>query len=227
MPLPPPGKSTPKGEAVARTGVASGRPRPPVSQRNILSGQTLYFVVSVALAAGLIAAVFLANANPHYNITGPPRTCSPSNGDVIGSCFAMGAPYHRTCPADASFATVGCSAGDSLYTLTIEQSTLTFGQVALKVISPAGTVFSETGSSPGFSVLSLTGTVEAFWIATTGGVNMSSDWSYGPGGSDSSPLTTTMSIDVDVGTANLTGQGYSVLAFSPQGEWYSTADTLP
>jgi hypothetical protein len=56
---------------------------------------------------------------------------------------------------------------------------------------------------------------------------MSSGWSYETGASNSTPLTEVYTIEVDVGTSNLTGLGYGLLAFSPDNEWYTTAVALP
>jgi hypothetical protein len=211
-----------------RAGVAVSDQAPAQApRRDLFSGRTLYFVVMLAIASSLVAIVFLTSAPPQSNTTGPPHTCSSYGGDVVASCFRVGAPTHKTCPSSATFATAGCTAGDSLYTFTIEQSTVTFGDVALRVIASTGAVFSESGGGPGFSVLSLTGTVEAYWSATSGVMNMSSGWSYVSGGSNSTPITTTETIDVDVGTANLTGQGYALLAFNPEGAWNATPVTLP
>ena len=103
----------------------------------------------------------------------------------IGSAFTTGKATAGTCAATSSQAlgasaiTGGCKAGDFIYTLTIESSTVTFGSVLFQVKTSSGGVFTGGGASSSFAVLDPTGHVAADTV-TGATVTMTSTWSgYG------------------------------------------------
>ncbi len=64
----------------------------------------------------------------------------------------------------------------------------------------------------GFSILNSNGTVVAQYAAVGGSMGMSSDWTLGSGVTDGTPLNTTDSIVIDMGTQNPTGLGLQFVA---------------
>ena len=128
----------------------------------------------------------------------------------IGSAFAVGSPIFSTCAAGSTFAANGCTAGDFTYSLTIEASAVTFADVLFEVRTDVGSVY--TISSPGgFSVVGITGTVEASYaVGGSSQLVMMTGFTYfGSGVSPSTPLTSLDTILIDMGTVNPVGTGLS------------------
>jgi flagellin-like protein len=142
----------------------------------------------------------------------------------IGSAFATGRATGGTCAAGsgqslgAAAITGGCKAGDFVYTVTIESSTVTFDSVLFQVKTSSGGVFAGGSASSSFAVLDSGGHVAA--ITVTGAtVTMTSTWSgYGPTTAApaykaSTPLTNLYTIVIDGGSStSLTGQGLTLVA---------------
>jgi flagellin-like protein len=149
----------------------------------------------------------------------------------IGSAFTVGpnpSPGSAKCAAGGTFATTGCLAGDYTYTLTIESSSVNFGNVLFQVKTAAGANYVATGSG-GFSVLNITGKVAAQFAApgnamamTSGGFSVYSA-TAGTCGitavlcSASTSLSNLYSIVIDMGTANPAGQGLTFTALGAGG----------
>jgi flagellin-like protein len=141
----------------------------------------------------------------------------------IGTAFTAGNPTAGTCAAGsgqtigAAAITGGCKAGDFIYTLTVESSTVSFGSVLFQVKTPAGGVYGLGGVSSSFAVLNIAGQVTA--ITVTGAtMAMTATWAtYGtttaPTFSSSTPLTNLYTIVIDMGSATATtGQGLTFVA---------------
>jgi flagellin-like protein len=141
----------------------------------------------------------------------------------IGSALAVGRVTAGTCAASsaqtlgAAAITGGCKAGDFVYTLTIESSTVAFGSVLFEVKMSSGGAFSGGGASSSFAVLDTAGHVAA--ITVTGAtIAMTSTWSgYGlttttPTYKATTPLTNLYTIVIDGGSStSLTGQGLTLV----------------
>jgi flagellin-like protein len=154
----------------------------------------------------------------------------------IGSAFTTGHVLSGTCGAGsaqtlgAAAITGGCKAGDFIYTLTVETSTVTFGSVLFEVKSASGGVDTNGGASSSFAVLDVTSHVAA--ISVTGAtIAMTAKWpGYGlttttPTYKDSTPLTNLFVIVIDGGSATpTTGQG---LTFVVQGTGSFSGATAP
>lgn len=161
---------------------------------------------------------------------------SPQPGcDLCGSPpFAFGNPVGPTlCPATDA-ATVGClSVGDYVYTVTIESSSIEFGQVYFRVLNSSGVNYSAS-TDGGFNVLDESGqTVAAFNLTSGGTLSMvgPSQWTFftaGTGVSSSTPFTSLYSVVVDMGKADPGGKGCSLIAVLTGPEAGSTSElTLP
>src|SRR5271170_3521302 len=138
---------------------------------------------------------------------------------TLGAAFAAGHPTGSTCSAGSSQAIGstpimgGCKAGDFIYTLTVESSTVTFGSVLFEVKTASGLVFGGGGGTSSFAVLDISSHVAA--ISVTGSSEaMAASWQgYGltssaPVYSGTTSLSNTFTIVIDQGSATPTlGQG--------------------
>jgi archaeal type IV pilus assembly protein PilA len=138
----------------------------------------------------------------------------------IGSAFAAGNVRSGTC-ASGTVATTGCKAGDFIETLTIEQSTVTFGSVLFEVITQStGSAYAcPTGASAcSFAVVN-TGSVAVAWtanIAAGGAMVMSASFptaNYLAGTNSGSSLSAGLfTITIDLNVNGATGQGIAFVA---------------
>jgi len=149
----------------------------------------------------------------------------------IGSAFAAGNPRSGTCATGGTLATTGCIATHFYETLTIEQSTVTFGSVYFEVINAAtGVAFPAPTGGGGFAVTSDTGATVAYTATITAGSPMVMSSSVGF--SYVSPVTsgTTLSpgiytISIDLGTGGTTGMGIAFVVIG-QGSYSGTTSAV-
>jgi hypothetical protein len=169
-------------------------------------------VLLVAIVMILVVVLFVLDS---ALIKGPGST-------PIGTAFVAG---HASPPSQCTATgapTVGCIAGsDFVYTLTIEQSTVKFDNVLFEVKTPSGPIYRST-SVGGFNILNLAGqTTAAFNLSAPGAVAVPGDisWTYfsGTGVSSTTPLTSSYSIVIDVGSSSLAGQGYQFVVAGTNG----------
>jgi len=148
-----------------------------------------------------------------------------SNPTPIGTAFVAGNPVSGTCRANATFAGSGCKGGDHIYTLSVEASSVTFGSVLFEVLTATDAVYHHNGTG-GFSVISIEGTVAAQTsISSASPMQMTSTFgTYGSGISVSTPLTSTYTIVLDMGTTNPAGMG---LTFEVTGTGSYSGTTSP
>jgi hypothetical protein len=158
-------------------------------------------------------------------------THGPGN-TPIGSAFAVGSPTPGTCTAAGVTAKTCAVAGDEIFTMTIEQSTINLGSVQFEVKTPGQTAFTNTLAGS-FAIQTITGTEVAYYAVAAGaGMAMTGAWSnYAGTNSASTPITTTMTLVIDTGivaTSWVSGQGNSVIGLGV-GSYSGTtsAQTLP
>jgi archaeal type IV pilus assembly protein PilA len=141
----------------------------------------------------------------------------------IGSAFAAGNARSGTCAAGGTIATTGCVAGDFFETLTIEQSSVTFGNVLFEVIVTAtGNAWTCTagGTACDFTVTSTTGaSVATVSIGVGAGMVMPSTGfaTYTGVTSGSSLSSGVYGIELDLGSKATTGMGISFVAIGTGG----------
>ena len=156
----------------------------------------------------------------------------------IGSAFTAGNPVASQCPAGDTFAANGCLAGNYIYTLTIESSTVSFGSVLFEVKTSAGAIALTGTKAGGFSVLTIGGVVAAQStnVAAASGLAMTATFpTYSAaagtcGGtglcSTSSSLTNLYTIVIDMGSVtSTTGLGYSFVVLGT-GSYSGTTNAL-
>jgi flagellin-like protein len=185
--------------------------------------------VSPIIATILLVAITVVLAAVLYVLISG-LTKGPGN-TPIGSAFGIGNPVGGTCTAAQVTAGVCKAAGDQIFTLTIEQSTLTIGSVQFEVKTPAGGAFTTTIAGM-FAIQTITGAeVAQYSIAAASPLAMTNAFTtFGAGYASTSPISTTMSLVVDTGVtaANwVTGQGYIVTALGIGSYSGTTASNQP
>lgn len=155
----------------------------------------------------------------------------------IGSAFTAGNPVASQCPTGDTFAVNGCLAGNYIYTLTIESSTVSFGSVLFEVKTSSGSIAPTLTKAGGYSIMTIGGVVAAQTsVAAASGLAMGATWTtYSAtaglcGGSaacsTSSSLTNLYTIVIDMGSVtSTTGQGYSFTALGT-GSYSGTTSSL-
>ncbi|HTW40485.1 MAG TPA: archaellin/type IV pilin N-terminal domain-containing protein [Thermoplasmata archaeon] len=176
--------------------------------------------VSPIIATILLVAITVVLAAVLYVlITG--LTHGP--GSVgIGTAFNAGNPVSSTCGAGNTYAANGCKAGDIIYTLTVESSSITFTSAQFEVKTATGSIAAITTGTGGFAIVNTAGVAVAASAATSASLAMTSPFSVfsavagacnGNTCSSSSPLTSIYTIVIDLGTApSPSGQGYTFVA---------------
>ena len=185
--------------------------------------------VSPIIATILLVAITVVLAAVLYVLISG-LTKGPGN-TPIGSAFGVGNPVGGTCTAAQVTAGVCKAAGDQIFTLTIEQSTITLGSVEFEVKTPSGSAFTTTIAGE-FAVQTVVGgLVASYGVAATSALAMTNAFTtFGAGYASTSPVTTTMSLVVDTGVtaANwVTGQGYTVVALGIGSYSGTTASNQP
>ena len=151
----------------------------------------------------------------------------------IGTAFAVGNPTAGKCWAAGVTAHVCGTAGDYLVNFTIEQSTVTLGNVLFEVKTPGGSAFVNTAAGS-FAVMPLTGTtpVAYYSVAAAAGLAMTAAWTAYTGSySGSTPISTTYFVCIDTGIAATSwtpGAGNYFIALGVSGYSGTTsAQTIP
>lgn len=162
-------------------------------------------VIVIAIAAALILLLSITAQSPT-------QSCGSNCGPPPLPLFVVGNPTAGICTSGSSFATRGCIAGDFVYNLSIEASSITFGEVLFHIETPYGTLYVASGPYSGFAILNSNGSLVALYQTVGGVMNMTEGWNYVAGTTTSTPLSSAYTIVVDVGTANPRHQGYEFIA---------------
>ncbi len=191
-----------------------GPPAPPESDN--VAALVVVIVVIVAAATIVGSLAFGALAGRGF--------CNCPGDTPIGTALSLGAPVAGRCPIGDTFAENGCQGPtDFYYRMSIATSTVTFGSVWFFVQRPSGAV-DVTPAGLGFTILTEKGTVAAQYAVVGGSMGMSSDWSYGSGFEEGTPVSTSEYVVIDMGPQNPTGQGLELVA---QGMSSYTGTTNP
>ena len=155
-----------------------------------------------------------------------------ANREVCPGCppapeFVLGFPILATCPAGYTFAVNGCLAGDFVYAIPVAGSVVTFGDVLFHVGTRNATVYVATGGALGFSILNATSAIAAQYSAPGGAMSMTANWTFSDGTDASTPLSALFSIQVDMGSLDPYGQGYSFVVLVTGGASGSVSVSLP
>jgi hypothetical protein len=175
----------------------------PPSFLNDRMGGKAVLATSVGIVG--IVVVLLSLALVPLLTQSPGGVCSALECGTPG--FVVGVLGFGPCPPGSTFVTAGCSEGDYTYHLAIEQSVVTFDQVLFRIQTPGGVTYAGAGGHPGFSILNYTETIVAQYSTQGGPMAMTGGWTYLGNTGPSTPLTNLYTIIVDVGTADLHGEG--------------------
>ena len=177
----------------------------------------LLVAITVVLAAVLYVLISgLTGGGVGSKPIGSAITVGPNPSLGVTKCTAIGTP-------------TGCAgAADYIYTLTVESSSVTFGNVLFQVKTSTGGIFTTAGAG-GFSILNLTGVVAASYtrpVAMVLSMPSSGFSIWGAAGtcgivgtacSATSPLTNLYTLVIDMGTAIPTGQGITLTIVGASG----------
>ena len=167
--------------------------------------RTVPIVVGSVCAAGMLLIVLVVTGLVPLFAPPPHESCTALE---CGDAVVVGNPVMQRCPSDGSWATTGCSAGDYLFLVAIQSSSLTYGEVSLKVVNATlGVVVAATGD-PGFAIVNSTGAVTAAYPVPGGVMSMNADWTYAAAATASTLLTNLDSLVLDMGLSEPQGQGY-------------------
>ena len=175
---------------------------------------------------GVLGAVILACFAVFTVVVSTPPSVPPTCNALecsAGGVLAIGDPRGGTCADGSTYASAGCAAGDFTYSLTVEESTVTFGDVLLEVIFATNSSTVVAPTPGGFSVLTATGapTVVA-QSPQNRTLSMGSTFAY-PGGvvnaqTPLAPGSYIILIDLGHGTGAAPDEGYSFEATLTNGE---------
>ncbi len=169
-------------------------------------------VVVIVVASQAILYLAVLHAVDH-NPGGPGPTS-------IYPALKFGQANLVTGPTNSTLSGQGCGFGDFCYRITLSASTVTFGDVLLRVVSPANST-AVLPNALGFAVLNLTGGVVAYDLVSDG-VLETTQWTYPVGSvSPDTPLSTIYQFSIDMGSRSPEGGGYSLYGVGT--EYYSGA----
>jgi hypothetical protein len=170
--------------------------------------RSVVILAAVVCLAGVVVSLTLVPA--------PETTACPSL--ECGPWFIVGNPLGPELCSGSSVLPVGCvSSNDYVYTISIEASSVEFGQVLFNVTNLSGSTIS-VHPTGGFTIVNATGQRVALFDLETGGplkVPTESSWTYytsATGISAHSLLDSGYSIMVDMGSQAPAGQGDSFVA---------------
>jgi hypothetical protein len=169
--------------------------------RRTLVVATIGFVVLILAGLIVVGPLWLFFRAPLPECPGCPGPAP------IGSAMDLGSPVSGLCPANYTFSANGCFGGTHFYyRLHVLSSTVELGNFSLAVVARTGAPLQAVGAL-GFTVLNGTMGPEAQFATTSGELTMNTSWSYAPGFSASSHLTTALTVIIDMGTSSPVGVG--------------------
>ncbi len=150
------------------------------------------------------------------NTTVPIYYYNGTNRVPLGTALALGNPVSSNCTALARADGICVTAGDQLFTVTVESSTIDLGNVLFGLKTPTGATF-HNSLAGGFSVENILGLSEANYSVPAGaGLAMTVTWTNYTGNANAStPLTSIMTIVIDTGISSADwtpGQGDYLIA---------------
>ena len=192
------------------------------TERGLGSGTTWDVTLSGTTQNSTETSIVFTEANGEYNYTVgspgyPANLVEPNSGTVnvsganvalgedfttipLGTALAIGNPTESTCTAAQVTAHQCATAADEIVTFTVEQSTITMGDVLFEVMAPTGAVFA-SGTACQFAIMPLTGaTPVGYFAAAAGSCVMTSAWTYTGAFTSSTPISATYTLTIDLGT---------------------------
>lgn len=179
-------------------------------------------ILGTAFILGVFLAILVLAGVAHL-----PQYPADCGAFVCGMELSVGNPSAGSCPARDTFVMDGCAAGEYVYNITIESSTVPFGSIVFHVATQIGTPYAPKLGASGFSILNASGAISAQYATTGGPMSMSGDWTYSGGATDSTAVTQLYTILVDVGRVSIHGLRYSFVANLKGASTTESLITLP
>jgi hypothetical protein len=210
--------------------IENTRRPPPGRTRHHPSRAFGVMTVTGASGPAPILLVVLSIVDVQMSPNSPPGWCHCGMGPCncpVGSSFTAGDPITGTCGSNSTLPVGGCTAGDQVYTLGVESSTVTLGSLRLRVEAPPpSSILTAPGGPASFTLTSASGELVAYWGAPQGQMAMTTGWTYLlHWSSNATPMTNLYSILVDVGSSDLMGRGFVFIA-SVSGGYPETTSPL-
>ncbi len=147
----------------------------------------------------------------------------------LGYVFELFWPTFGTCAAEDSYPLNGCQSGDYVYLVQGEyhQSAARLGDLRLEVQAANGSVVHLPRGTGGFAVLN--GTLNAVAESPLSPTLSMTGWTFpsGSSASNTTPISNSQSIELDMGPGSPYGQGYVLVVYGT-GELSGTfSETLP
>lgn len=164
--------------------------------------------VSPIIATILLVAITVVLAAVLYILISG-LTKGPGN-TPIGSAMGLGAASLEQGAAGATFAP--CKAADYCYSISIASSSgVNPSEINLQIKTAGGAVWTGMAGGGGASILDIKGAVVVSTAVAAAAAFAVTSWTAGAGYTTTSPVTQSMTIWIDMGTASPTGQGYTLL----------------
>ncbi|HTT25732.1 MAG TPA: archaellin/type IV pilin N-terminal domain-containing protein [Thermoplasmata archaeon] len=170
--------------------------------------------VSPIIATILLVAITVVLAAVLYVLISG-LTRGPGN-TPIGTAFGAGTPTLTQGMAGGSVATTGCGiAAHYCYEIPVASASsgLTIGSMTFQIVGSNGAVWTGNAAGGGAAFVSIGGTVLAYATVGAGVAFTVPSWTAGTGGSSATQVSNTMTIWIDMGTGNPSGQGYVLNIF--------------
>ncbi len=195
--------------------------------------------VSPIIATILLVAITVVLAAVLYVLISG-LTTGGVGSKPIGSAFSAGSAvlFKEPVAAANTYAAAGClgtavATDDYCYSLTVETTGATFGNVLFEVKTSSGAI-DLAASAGGFSVMTISGTVAAQMTPASTTLAMTSTFGYYGGAicnsatcGPSTPWSSIYTIVIDMGSGNPAGTGLSFVAIGTAGYSGTTALALP
>lgn len=180
--------------------------------------------VSPIIATILLVAITVVLAAVLYILISG-LTKGPGN-TPIGSALGLGTASLVQGSAGATFPV--CKAADYCYNIEIASASgLNPSEMQLQVQTASGTVWSGMAGGGGAAISDIKGaTVVSTPVAAAAAFAVTA-WTAGAGYTTTSPVSQSMTIWVDMGTANPAGQGYTLVVFGTGSFSGQTTVALP
>jgi flagellin-like protein len=156
----------------------------------------------------LVAIVVVLAAVMYVLVTGLVRGPSAPS---IGTALAVGQPVAGQCWMQGVTNHVCGTTGDRLWNLTIEESSVTLGDMLVEVHASTGSIFKNTGAAAFSVMVAGVATPAAYYtVAANAGLAMHSGFTYNAGYSSGTEVTSAMYLVIGTGTPSanwVSGQG--------------------
>lgn len=151
--------------------------------------------------------------SPTYEALAPSARPAP-----METAFLVGNAATSKCPGSDTFAANGCTAGDYIYTLSVEASIVAFENALFEVETSEGAAYHHNGSG-GFTVVNLLGELLVQTPIPNGSwMEMNSTFTfYSMGVWPETPMTSFDVIILDMGTVDPAAMGLTLVAWGTDG----------